>query len=160
MREAGVLADDGRLATDLAATLEPRFQDALNHPTRREILRVLQASRAPRGIEQIHRALPPLTRRELAYHVQVLRDSDCIAIEESWPPSAGSERLFRAEIGASSQALLVLRATENSDREFRRRGRHGRPRRFLTMLRIPHPDRSIGISLCGERSGRETGPKH
>ncbi|HWO82464.1 MAG TPA: helix-turn-helix domain-containing protein, partial [Solirubrobacterales bacterium] len=119
MGDAGVLAEDGRLAADLVATLEPQFQDALNHPTRRDILRVLQGAGQPRSITDIVGSLPQLTRGEISYHAQVLEDSGCVEVDGSRRCPGGEERLLRSAVGDSGQALLVLGATERSDREHR-----------------------------------------
>jgi DNA-binding transcriptional ArsR family regulator len=149
MGDAGVLVEDGRLAADLVATLEPQFQDALNHPTRRDILRVLQGARQPRSITDIAAALPQLSRGEISYHAQVLEDSGCVEVDGSRRRPGGQERLLRSAVGDSGQALLVLGATERSDREHRRRAAAEPPSSQLTMFRVPRPARTV--RLLGRR---------
>jgi DNA-binding transcriptional ArsR family regulator len=149
MGDAGVLSDDGRLAADLVATLEPQLQDALNHPTRRDILRVLQRSTQPRSITDIVAALPQLGRGEISYHAQVLEDSGCVFVDSHRRCPGGQERLLRSAVADSGQAMLVLGATERSDREHRRRAAAEPPSSQLTMFRIPRPARTI--RLLGRR---------
>jgi DNA-binding transcriptional ArsR family regulator len=141
----GVVAEDGRLVTDLAATLEPRLQDALNHPTRRDALRVLHGTKRPQSVAEVLGKLPPLTRGEIGYHLQVLQDSGCVTVTSTRPGPAGRERLFKSEVRGSEQALLVLRAAQASDRKLRQRKRGSSS--LLTMFRIPQPSRSIRLNL-------------
>jgi DNA-binding transcriptional ArsR family regulator len=145
MGDAGVLAEDGRLAADLVATLEPKLQDALNHPTRRDILRVLQGAGKPRSITDIVGALPQLTRGEINYHAQVLQDSGCVEVDGSRRCPGGEERLLRSAVADSGQALLVLGATERSDREHRRRAAAEPFSSQLTMFRVPRPARTVRL---------------
>jgi hypothetical protein len=144
MGGVGVLVEDGRLAADLSASLEPRLQDPLNHPTRREILRVLNAGRKAQTITAIVAKLPPLTRGEISYHVQVLQDSECVAVDGTRPALRGRERLLRSAVGDCEQALLVLGATQRSDRVHRAR-KGGGSSSLLTMFRIPRPGRTIRL---------------
>lgn len=149
MGDAGVLAEDGRLAADLVATLEPQLQDALNHPTRRDILRVLQGAKAASSITDIVAALPQLSRGEISYHAQVLEDSGCVEVEGMRRCPGGQERLLRSAVADSGQALLVLGATERSDREHRRRMGTEPGATQLTMFRMPRPGRTV--RLLGRR---------
>jgi DNA-binding transcriptional ArsR family regulator len=145
MGEAGVLAADGRLADDLLARLEPKLQDALNHPTRREILRVLHAEERPRSIAELAAALPTLKRGEISYHAQVLSNSGCIELEETRPALRQREQLFRSTVGDSDQAQLILRATQQSDREHRQRATETRSPGLLAMFRVPRPGPTIRL---------------
>jgi DNA-binding transcriptional ArsR family regulator len=149
MGDAGLLAEDGRLAADLVATLEPQLQDALNHPTRRDILRVLQGSSEASSITDLVTALPQLGRGEISYHAQVLEDSGCVETDGTRRCPGGEERLLRSAVTDSGQALLVLGATERSDREHRRRLASEPAANQLTMFRVPRPARTI--RLLGRR---------
>lgn len=149
MSDAGVLAGDGRLATELVAALEPRLQDALNHPTRREILRVLHAGSRPRSLSEVLEELRPLSRAEVSYHVQVLEDAECVEVEGTWPSPGGRERLLQSAIVANEQARLVLVVTQSSDREHRQEGDHSSS--FLTMFRVPRPTRTISLRMGRRR---------
>lgn len=145
MGDAGVLAEDGRLAADLVATLEPQLQDALNHPTRRDILRVLQRAKEASSITDIVTALPQLSRGEISYHAQVLEDSGCVEVDGHRRCPGGQERLLRSAVADSGQALLVLGATERSDREHRRRAASDPGASQLMMFRVPRPSRTVRL---------------
>lgn len=145
MSEGQLTADDGRLATDLAATLEPGLQDALNHPTRREILRVLHRVTRPWSVTETLVDLPDLNRGEISYHVQVLVDSACVEVVGTRPAPGGTERLFRSSVSGDDQALLVLGATQRSDRKLRQRSVENDSPSMLTMFRIPRPERAIQL---------------
>jgi|GEM_PF-1172128 len=156
MGEAGVLGENGRLAADLVATLEPNLQDALNHPTRRDVLRVLNGSDRPRDITGIVGNLPQLRRGEVSYHAQVLVDAGCIEVDARRPASGGRERLLRSTIAGNSQAQLVLGATERSDREQRLRRAEESSSDHLMMFRVPRPSRTVRL-IGRRRREAETG---
>jgi DNA-binding transcriptional ArsR family regulator len=145
MREAELTAEDGRLAMDFAAQLEPRLQDALNHPTRRDILRALHGGGRALGVGEILNDLHPLTRGEVSYHARVLEDSGCTSADGARPAAEGGERRFQSTVAESDQALLVLRATQRSDRRYRQRASEAQSFSPLTMFHLPHPDRAVRL---------------
>lgn len=151
MGEAGLLSEDGRLADELAARLEPRLQDALNHRTRREILRFLHAEERPGGVTEFLVSLPSLRREEITYHARVLEKSGCIEVEGNGV--APGERLFRSNLQANDKALLVLRATEDSDQGHRGAAAEDHPDAVTTMFRPPRPSRTVRLL---NRRRRET----
>ncbi len=149
MGEAGVCAD-GRLVDELAAILEPKLQDALNHPTRREILRVLHASEQPGSVTGILGKLPPLKRGEVTYHLQVLQNCGAVVSEGTRPGPGGRDALYRSEVADEPKVRAALRATEREDRRCREGAKRGGSSGVLTMFRVPRPDRtvSLGKLLC------------
>jgi DNA-binding transcriptional ArsR family regulator len=157
MGDAGVLAMDGRLASELLAALEPKLQGALNHPTRREILRVLHVG-GGRSISELSAELSaelsPLSRGEVSYHVQVLEDSESVAVDGARPAPGGQERLLCSTVAGSDQAQLVLRATLRSDRKLPRRAPEAEPAGALTMFRVPRAGRTVRL-LNRHRRGAE-----
>jgi DNA-binding transcriptional ArsR family regulator len=149
---AGVCAD-GRLADELAVTLEPKLQDALNHPTRREVLRVLHAAERPCGVNEILGELLSLTRGEVSYHVQVLQLRGSILADGTRPAPRGREVLYRSALEGDAAARSVLQATERSDYKRRQEAMGERSPSFLTMFRVPRPGLTIRL---GDRSRRKT----
>lgn len=145
LSEAGGCVD-GRLADELAAILEPKLQDALNHPTRREILRVLHASEQPCGVTEILGKLPPLKRGEVSYHLQVLQNCGAVA----------GAPLYRSSVADDLKARAALRATEREDLRCRGAEKKGGSSGLLTMFRVPRPERTIRLSNL---LGRKTDPK-
>lgn len=155
MSEAGVCMG-GRLADELAVTLEPKLQDALNHPTRRSILRVLHQQKEARSVTAILGELRPLKRGEVVYHLQVLQTCGVVLAEGTRPAAAGRDVLYRSEPASDASVLGVLRATERQDRERRQVTKGSRSSSRLTMFRIPRPERSIRLSnLLGRKTDRE-----
>jgi hypothetical protein len=145
MREAGLTADDGRLATEMLAILDPGFQDALNHPTRREILRTLHEESRSRSVTEIHGELAPLRRSEVAYHAQVLRDSECLGVVGSRPTPGGQEHVLASLVAESDQVLLVLRATRHLDHNHRRRTAAESSPGLMAMFRLPRPTHTVRL---------------
>ncbi|HEX6782727.1 MAG TPA: hypothetical protein VF125_11955 [Solirubrobacterales bacterium] len=157
MRDGGLTADDGRLAADLLATLEAGLQDALNHPTRRDILRVLHEERRSRSVTEIVGDLEPLRRSEVAYHAQVLTDSECVGVEGSRPVPGGREQVLASLVSGSDQVQLILRVTRHTDQNHRHRGSGAGSPGLMAMFRIPRPTHSV--RLLGRRR-RAAGEGH
>lgn len=145
MRDAGLTAEDGRLAAEMLAILEPEFQDALNHPTRREILRALHEESRSRSVTEIHGELAPLRRGEVAYHAQVLRDSECLGVVGSRPAPGGQENVLASLVAGSDQVLLVLRATRHQDHNHRRRTAAESSPGLMAMFRLPRPTHTVRL---------------
>src|SRR3954469_9793448 len=118
-----VKGEDGRLSAQLAATLEPNLQDALDHPVRREVLRVLVRGERSRSIIELGAQLPGFRLSQLSYHLQVLRRSGAVA----------------SEVAGDEPVRAVLRATEAWDREQREAAARASASPLLTMFRVPRP---------------------
>lgn len=155
MSEAGVCMD-GRLGDELAAALEPELQDALNHPTRREILRVLNRNGQPCSVTGILGKLPPLKRGEVRYHLQVLLDSGAVSTDRTRPAPGGRDILYRSALADDPAVRAVLGATEREDRRCRRVANGDGSSSLLTMFRVPRPERAIRLSNI---LGRKTDPE-
>lgn len=146
MRGSGLTADDGRLGADLLATLEPGFQDALNHPTRRDILRAIHEDGRPCSVGEIVADLDPLKRGEVAYHAQVLKDAECIEAVGSRSAPGGEEQVLASLVAGDEGVLAVLRSTRHSDRNLRRRTPAESSPGLMAMFRVPRPTYTIRLS--------------
>jgi hypothetical protein len=155
MRDGGLTADDGRLGDDVLATLEAGLQDALNHPTRREILRVLHEDRRSRSVTEIVTGLAPLRRSEVAYHAQVLKDSECVAVEGSRPAPGGQEQVLASLVAASNQVQLILRATRHHDQSHRQQSAGERSPGLMAMFRVPRPVATMRLLARRRRAAGE-----
>lgn len=153
LAEATAGFDDGRLEPGLAATLERQLQDALDHPLRREIMRVLNGEGGARSVAEIRACLTPFRASELNYHVQVLLRTGAIALDGERPTLGGRQRFYISKVTADLQVESVLRATEREDKSRRRVAAGGRSARFLTMFRIPRPTRTIRFGSRRRRGG-------
>ena len=149
MLDGGLTADDGRLGADLLATLEPGLQDALNHPTRRDILRVLHGEKRACSVTEIVGDLVPLRRGEVAYHAQVLKDSECVGVDGSRPAPGGREQVLASLVSSSDQVQTILRATRHSDQSHRQQPDGGDSPGLMAMFRVPRPASSV--RLLGRR---------
>lgn len=109
--------ESGRLAAELAATLEPRLQDALDHPVRREVLRRLNERGEGGTAHQIVPNLLPIGISQVNYHLHVLVRDEVVVPAGSG--SSGERRAYISTVAEESQVLKVLGATEEWDREQR-----------------------------------------
>jgi Helix-turn-helix domain len=151
MRKAGsVAAEDGRLAADLAATLHPKLQDALDHPVRREVLRTLNRFDRARTVSEIGAQLP-FRLGQLGYHLQILRRSSVVSAEPAEAAAGTGRPRYVSQVSTDSAVCSVLRATESWDRERSEAVARETPSPLLTMFRIPRPVRTIRL-----RSRRKT----
>jgi hypothetical protein len=154
MRDGGLTADDGRLDDDVLASLEIALQDALNHPTRRDILRALHEERRSRSVTEIVGELAPLRRSEVAYHAQVLKDSECVGVDGSRPAPGGREQILASLVATSDQVQLILRATRHTDQNHRQRTETDKSPGLMAMFRVPRPTHSVRL-LGRRRRGSE-----
>src|SRR3954447_17444385 len=129
-----VEAGDGRLSAQLAATLEPKLQDALDHPVRREVLRVLVRGERLRSVTELGAELPGFRLSQLSYHLQVLRRMGTVA----------------SEVAGDGRVRAVLRATEQWDRARREAAAAASASPLLTMFRVPRPGRTIRLRSRGK----------
>lgn len=122
----GVEPGSGRLVPELAAGLEPKLQDALDHPIRREILRRLGDGRA---LRELARQLAPVGIGQVNYHLVVLRQSEVVVPAGEGSLVDGRPR-YESTLVDDAKVERVLSATEEWDREQREKaGRHVAPLR-------------------------------
>jgi DNA-binding transcriptional ArsR family regulator len=145
MEKAGpVEGGSGRLAAHLAATLDPKLQDALDHPVRREVLRAFHGKGRSRSVAEIGARLP-VRAGQLSYHLRVLRDSGTIVPE---PAGVGIDRgraRYASEVCGDRDVRSVLRATERWDREQTEALARANASPLLAMFRLPRPVRTIRL---------------
>lgn len=125
----------GKLPAEVAAALGPKLRHALDSPVRREILRILNASKRPLAPREIASELSEFTLSEINYHAQVLDRSGVLALDDP-----------------DQRVELALRVTEEFDRDHRQNAARHSPK-LLTSFRVPRP--TISIRLGRGRSGRE-----
>jgi DNA-binding transcriptional ArsR family regulator len=143
-------AHHSRLPGRLAARLDPKVQDALDHPIRREILRVLNRAGRPRSVAELGADLSAYRVSQLGYHLRVLQRSGTLTSL----PSDGQRMhgLFRyaSEVREDVQVRAVLRATEQGDRKQREATTAASVTALLTMFRAPRPIRTIRLRGRGK----------
>jgi len=125
MRGESFEAREDRLPGALAARLEPKLQDALDHRVRRELLRSLNRGGRSRSTAELRAELRAVRPSQLRYHLQVLRRSGVVAGDE--------------------KVKAVLRATERIDREQSEAAAAASASPLLTMFRTPRPVRTVRL---------------
>jgi DNA-binding transcriptional ArsR family regulator len=140
-----VEAEDGRLAANLAASLEPRVKDALDHPLRREVVRILSRDRHPRSVTELQAELPPFGPEQLGYHLRVLQEAGVVAAKADGAGAAGAHARYGSAAAEDGRIRAVLRATERWDRQLREARASRKASPLLTMFRAPRPIRTIRL---------------
>lgn len=142
-RGDSVAAEDGRLSARLAASLEPRLQDALDHPIRRELLRAL--GRHARSVGELNAELMGFRPSQLGYHLRVLLRLGTVASEPAGLSTNPALARFASEVSDDTQVRAVLRATEQWDRSRREAAAAAGSSTILTMFRVPRPVHTIRL---------------
>jgi DNA-binding transcriptional ArsR family regulator len=90
---------------------QERTRDALNHPVRRQILRILIASGRPLAPAEIVAAgLPSASLSTVAYHARVLEDSGGVSRS-----GAGIPPRYMTDLSANQEVATLLEATRDGD---------------------------------------------
>jgi hypothetical protein len=111
-------ADGRRLPANLVANLSPRTQSALEHPLRRQILRLLNASGSPRSPIEIATEISASVS-VVGYHAGVLRDCGSVEVTAGWPDGDAAAPSYSSTVAADPQIASVLQATSHLDRSGR-----------------------------------------
>jgi DNA-binding transcriptional ArsR family regulator len=91
---------------------------ALNHPLRRQVLRVVEEGGTASATELCHRFDLPLSK--VAYHVKVLVDLDALKLVRTRKVRGARERFYRvASEGQAEWVRVVLEDTRSSDSRFK-----------------------------------------
>lgn len=124
----------GRLPAEIAATLDPREQNALDHRIRREILRQLLA-RNPQSPRELALAISSVSLSAVQYQLSVLAKSGILSIVGSGEASGGEQRLYMPSVGNEDRILEVLRTMKKQDSDASRRPRDPllSPRRLISI---------------------------
>lgn len=136
--------------SELLDALGPEMRDALGHPWRREILRVLHTSRRPRSIGELAIALPPISAARISYHLQALRRNGVVSTGGA-SAVEGRHHVYRSLVAADAQALAVLRGRERSDQGQRKALASRKSSLVLKAFHVPQPGRSIRLGAHRNR---------
>lgn len=136
---------EDRLPGQLAAKLEPRLQDALDHPARREVLRALNRSPRARSASELRVELQSLRPSQLRYHLQVLRRSGAVASDPPGPNLTGRRSRYASEVIDDGEVRAVLRVTERRDRQQSEAKAAAAGSPSLTMFPTPRPVHTIRL---------------
>jgi hypothetical protein len=105
-----------RLPIEFAELLDPPVEHALNHPLRRDILRVLNERDGPRSAGEIAvESLPKTAVTLINYHASVLATCDVVRIAEDEPSGQSLARRYASNVANDAQIVAILGATESLD---------------------------------------------
>ena len=99
----------------LAATLPPRTQDALDHPVRRQVLRILNSSPRARSPKELAAVLSDVSHGAISYHAQVLESQGSISVVEHGQAGAGVTRRYASNLADDARVAVVLDAMRQDD---------------------------------------------
>jgi len=88
---------------------------ALEHPTRRRILRALHQAEAPQCPSDLSIALSGSGVNVISYHAQVLERHGLVQASGVWTYRGSSARLYASKVAADSGITALLRATEGPE---------------------------------------------
>lgn len=96
--------------------MEMNVPDALNHPVRREILRMLiESEEAKSGSELIAAGLPDCSLSAIGYHARVLEAAGMVSQEDGGPGGGESTYRFAASASDDPEVIALLEATRGND---------------------------------------------
>lgn len=136
--------------SELLDSLGPEMRDALAHPWRREILRVLHTSDRALTVGELAAALSPIPVARISYHVQALRRDGAVD-GEGVSLAGGRHHAYRSSVASDATVLGVLREREALDRKRRHAARAHHSSLLLKVFRIPRPTRSIRLGARRNR---------
>jgi DNA-binding transcriptional ArsR family regulator len=104
-----VQGEDRKLPAEVAVLLAPHLCRALDHQTRRQILRVLNRGSEPQTPQDLAEAIPGAGISIIGYHTLVLEECGCVTVTVR--PSRAGE-LKRAYVSNVTDNRLVRNALE------------------------------------------------
>jgi DNA-binding transcriptional ArsR family regulator len=105
-----------RLPDHLAKLLPVDHRKALQHPSRRQILRELLDGGQKRSLSDLTREGPvPCPMSCTNYHVDFLRQVELVRQVKSEPVAGSIRRYFSATVPQPGSVLVVLQATRQAD---------------------------------------------
>jgi DNA-binding transcriptional ArsR family regulator len=107
--------DDQRLPDDLANQLPEDVRDALQHPSRRQILRVLPGKASASDL--VRSGHVPFSVSSVSYHLRVLEESGLVEEVERQQSKGSVESHFSSRAADLNGVAAALRATLESDRQ-------------------------------------------
>lgn len=108
--------DVGRLPPAVGDSLAPQVRDALNHPTRRRILRALNAVSVSQTVLDLRGLLPEKSVSALSYHIWVLERHACVTVvAETVHDRGGRLRAYGSNISDDRAVMGALAAMRSED---------------------------------------------
>lgn len=107
--------NDQSLPPYVAVSLAPSLRHALDSPSRRRILRTLNAATEAQTLEELAAAIPSADLGTLSYHLSVLEREGCVSEACQIVRTNGLLRAFVSSIADDWMLLGILAATQQQD---------------------------------------------
>lgn len=110
-----VQGEERKLPAEVAALLAPHLCRALDHQTRRQILRVLGRSSTPQTPTDLADAIPGSGLSMIGYHALVLEECGCVSVTVAPSLSGSLKRAFVSNVTDNRLVTSALQATRRLD---------------------------------------------
>lgn len=104
-----------KLPPEVVEGLAPHQQRALDHPIRRQILRVLGRSATPQTLVAICEGIPDTSISTIGYHLLVLEECAFVSVSGVLTGPGDAERHFASNVADNRVVILALRETQELD---------------------------------------------
>jgi DNA-binding transcriptional ArsR family regulator len=104
-----------KLPADVTKTLGPHLCRALDHPTRRRILRILERGPKPQTLTELSDVIPTANISSISYHALVLEECGCVTVTAAFPRHTNAERCYVSNIRDDRRVTEALQATRHLD---------------------------------------------
>jgi DNA-binding transcriptional ArsR family regulator len=104
-----------KLPPEVVAGLAPHQQRALDHPIRRQILRVLSRSSGPQTLAELCEGIPGTGLSTIGYHLLVLEECAFVSVSGVLTGPGDAERNFTSNIADNRVVITALRETQKLD---------------------------------------------
>jgi hypothetical protein len=110
-----VPGDDQDMSSGADGTREPNLQNALDHPARREILRVLIDADEDKTSAELAELVPVLPVSNLNYHLLVLMREGCVSRTGEVAVAGGMLATYVATVADNQFVVDILDGTRGED---------------------------------------------
>lgn len=104
-----------KLPPEVVEGLAPHQQRALDHPIRRQILRVLNRGANPQTLTDISEGVPDTSTSTIGYHLLVLEECAFVSVSGILTGPGDAERHFASNVADNRVVMLALQETERLD---------------------------------------------
>ena len=104
-----------KLPPEVVDGLAPHQQRALDHPLRRQILRVLSRGANSQTLGEIGEGIPDTGTSTIGYHLLVLEECAFVSVSGILTGNGDTERHFASNVADNRVVMLALRETQELD---------------------------------------------
>lgn len=104
-----------KLPPEVVEGLAPHQQRALDHPIRRQILRVLTRDAKPQSLVDLCEGIPGTSISTIGYHLLVLEECGFVSVSGVLTGPGDAERHFASNVADNRVVTVALQETEQLD---------------------------------------------